>query len=552
MQWKGPYEVLEHVRDYNYRINIKGKPRTYHANMLKQYVERNTPEEVGMAMETSDPTVVEEMASAILDAEVDDAEICTFQPCQKETLTDVDINPELSETQKEEVKQLLQEFSDVFTDIPNYTDLGEHQIKLTSQDPVYQKLYPLPFALRETLSKEIDDMLKLNVIEPSTSAYASPVVMVKKPDGSTRVCVDFRQLNKITVFDPEPMPTAEDIFVKLSNDRYFSKFDLSKGYWQVPMKETDKQYTSFTTHRGMFQFRVMPFGLVNAPATFSRIMRKVLQAAQDLDNYLDDVLAHTRDWNQHLLGLRDLFTRLRKAKLAIRPTKCSIGYNRVEFLGFRVGDNQLQPISSKVDKVIHAPRPETKAQLRSFLGIVNYYRKFIPDFAAIAVPLTDLTKKNTPNTLIWESAQEKAFNTLRNFLVHPPVLHLPDLQKPFILQTDACKQGLGAVLLQEHDGIRYPVSFASRKLLPREQNYSTIEQECLAIVWAIQKFSNYLCSRHFLLETDHQPLQYLNRSRYQNGRLMRWALELQPYRFTVIAIKGSQNVGADFLSRHAI
>ncbi len=550
MQWKGPYTILEHVRGYDYRIDMKGKPRLYHANMLKQYIEREAPE-VGRALgdRNDDPEV---MAAAVLEAQDSGAtDLPTFQPLQKETWKEVDINPGLSELQKEQVRELLYEFSDIFTDVPKVTTLGEHQIHLTTNDPVYQKPYPLPYALRETLSNEIDTMLKLKVIEPSTSAYASPVVMIKKPDNSIRVCIDFRLLNKITVFDPEPMVTADEIFVKLAPDRYFSKFDLSKGYWQVPVRDTDKQYTAFTTHRGLFQCRTMPFGLLNAPATFCRIMRLVLKSAENLDNYLDDVLAHSRDWETQLQTLRDFFTRLRAANLALRPTKCSIGYSSLEFLGFNVGEGTLKPVPKKVEKVLQARRPETKAHLRSFLGLIGYYRHFIPHFAALAVPLTDLTKKNQPNHLKWGEAQENAFNTLRGYLVVPPVLHLPDLRRPFILQTDACREGIGAILMQEYDGIRYPIAFGSRKLLPREQNYSTIEQECLAVVWGIQKFENYLHNTHFVIETDHQPLQYLNRSRYQNGRLMRWSLELQPYRYTIRSIKGSQNVGADFLSRHS-
>ena len=178
------------------------------------------------------------------------------------------------------------------------------------------------------------------------------------------------------------------------------------------------------------------------------------------------------------------------------------------------------------------------------------YRKFIPNFAALAVPLTDLTKNGTPNQLTWTEPQEKAFQALRSHIACPPVLRLPDFAKEFILQTDACNDGVGGVLFQEETGVKHPVAFASKKLLPRERNYSTIEQECLAIVWAIQKFQNFLYGKPFVLEADHQPLQYLGKAQFQNGRLMRLALALQPYRFTIKAVKSSENIGADFLSRH--
>ena len=296
----------------------------------------------------------------------------------------------------------------------------------------------------------------------------------------------------------------------------------------------------------------MPFGLINAPATFSRIMRKLLDGSEKLYNYLDDVLAATDSWNVHLRVLRDLFNRVRDGRLAIRPSKCSVGYNTVKFLGYNVSSTGLSPARDTVDKLMRAPRPETKTQLRSFMGLVGFYRRFVPSFAQVAVALTDLTRKGAPNKLCWQAPQELAFVALRNYVANAPILRLPEYSKQFILQTDASAQGVGAILLQECEGLRHPIAFASRKLLPREQNYATIERECLAIVWGTLKFQKFLYGQHYLLEVDHEPLKYLSRSSYQNGRLMRWALALQPYRFTVKYIKGSQNVGADFLSRHSV
>jgi len=191
-------------------------------------------------------------------------ELETLNPLQKETIKDVKISPKLSESQKADIQALLEEYQDIFTDVPSITNLGEHGIQLTSAEPIKGKPYPLPHAMRETLERELDSMLAMGVIEEYSAAYASPIVMVKKPDGSTRVCIDYRKLNSVTVFDPEPMPTAEEIFAKLAGDRFFSKFDLSKGYWQVPVREQDRDLTTFICHRGLFRFRVMPFGLVNA------------------------------------------------------------------------------------------------------------------------------------------------------------------------------------------------------------------------------------------------------------------------------------------------
>lgn len=547
MQWQGPFTVLERVRGDDYKIRLSGRTSTYHANMLKKYWEREAIEKI----DNEDNVSVPELSAVVVETneEVDD-EIDLYREQQSETYKDVKISEELSEAERKDVMDLLDEFQDIFTDVPGLTTLGEHSITLTTDDPIHSKPYPIPHAMQDVVEKELETMLSLGIIEPSTSAYASPIVIVKKPDGSNRVCVDFRKVNKVTIFDPEPMPQPEQIFAKLQKDRYFSTFDVTKGFWQIPMRASDKPYTAFVTHRGLHQFRVMPFGLVNAPATFNRLMRKLLLGNDSLDNYVDDVLAHTVNWQYHICALRDFFGRVREAHLTLRPSKCFVGFPSVPYLGHTIGNHKLETKAEMVNKILQAPRPVDKKQLRSFLGLVGYYRKFIPNFAALAVPLTDLTKKGTPNQLTWTEPQERAFQALRSHIACPPVLSLPDFGKEFILQTDACNDGVGGVLFQEEAGVKHPVAFASKKLLPRERNYSTIEKECLAIVWAVQKFQNFLYGKPFVLETDHQPLQYLGKAQFQNGRLMRWALALQPYRFTIKAIKGSENIGADFLSRH--
>jgi len=540
MQWQGPYKVIECVRENNYVIQMETRKRTYHANMLKAYFERD-PEDMSIAN------------AAVIEPEDESEDMLElYSVRQTETYEDVDINPELSTEQQHQIRSLLYEFRDVFSDLPGLCNLGKHSIKLTTNEPVQSKPYSLPYAMRTVVDQEIDAMLKMQIIESSSSPYASPMVIVKKQDGhSNRVCIDYRKLNKITIFDAEPMTQMSEIFARLAGDQFLSKFDLSKGYWQVEVEPEDREKTAFVSHRGLYQFRVMPFGCVNAPATFNRIMRKLLEGSKNLDNFLDDALAHTRDWDQHLHTLRDFLTRIKDANLTLRPSKCSVGYNSVDFLGHKIGASSMQPKSDTVKKILEAPRPKTKKQLRSFLGLVGFYRQFIPNFAAVAVPLTDLTKKGQPNDLEWKQSQEDAFNTLRRCVTNPPILRLPDLEKEFILQTDASNDGIGAILLQKEDGVKHPIAFASKKFLPREKNYSTIERECMAIVWGIQKFQTYLYGRNFILETDHQPLQYLQKAKFQNGRLMRWALSLQPFRFTVHAIKGSENVGADYLSRNS-
>ena len=245
------------------------------------------------------------------------------------------------------------------------------------------------------------------------------------------------------------MPTAEKIFAKLSGDRFFSKFDLSKGYWQVPVREQDRDFTTFICHRGLFRFRVMPFGLVNAPATFNRLMRRVLRNNHNTDNYLDDVLAHTQDWPRHLATLRHFFECIRKANLTLRPSKCEIGETTVSFLGHTLTEGEMKPRPETVEKILRVPPPRTMKQLGALLGLASFYRKYVPDFAVIAAPLTDATRNGNPNEIVWNDRQEQAFQELKIRTSTPPILRLPDVTQPFIVQTDASHIEIGAVLLQE-------------------------------------------------------------------------------------------------------
>jgi hypothetical protein len=425
----------------------------------------------------------------------------------------------------------------------------ECDIKLTSSDPIRSKPYPIPQAYQENINQEIQDMLSLGIIERCESPYAHPIVMVRKKDGSNRFCIDFRKLNKITVFDPEPMPNPDQLFSKLSSSKYFSKIDLTKGYWQIPLSEQSKQFTAFLTQDSQYRFNYMPFGLVTAPAVFTRLMRKLLSGHSNVMNYIDDILIYTDNWAEHVKTLKNVLTILQMNNLAAKPSKCFIGYRSIEFLGHEVGEGKLKTNPSLLQKIHNEKLPTTKKQLRSFLGLTGYYRKFVPNYAEITVPLTDMTKQGKPEKLQWQEAQEKSFHYLKIILEKPPVLHLPDFCKTFIIACDASSVGLGALLKQEHDGKMFPIAYASKKLLEREKHYSVIERECLSIVWAIDKFDFFLSGRYFEIETDHQPLLYISQNKMINKRVMRWAMFLQEYRFRIIAVQGRKNHGPDYLSR---
>ena len=561
MHWKGPFPIVEKVNTMNYKIDFGHRTKTFHANMLKKY---NRRVEVNAAMVYHQPKsdIYQMVCTSVIEEEIQDEvspselrsftndELLCIPPMkQKEHVSDVHINPTLSKTNQTQVKQILEEFRDVLTDIPGKTRLEEHVITVTDPTPIRSKPYPIPHALRKDIQAEIKGMLRMGIISRSNSPYACPLLTVSKPDGSKRIVADMRKVNQITVFDAEPVPDQDEIFAQLSDDKYFTKMDLSKGYWQIPMSKKSKHLTAFVTHDGLYEYNMMPFGLVNAGATFSRAMRKLLEGLDGVHNYIDDILIHTRTWEEHQQKVSEVFSRLREAKLTARPTKCFIGYNEVEFLGHIVGRGVVKPKPDKVLSIKQAERPKTKTQVRSFLGLAGYYRKFIPNFSDVAAPLTDCTKKGEPNVIRWGETQEKSFQTLKGKLAMSPILQLPDLNKRFTLRTDASETGVGAILLQEIGGENFPVAYASKKLNKCQKNYSTMERECLAVIWGIQRFEPYLYGKEFILETDHQPLTCVRKSKVANGRIMRWALALQPYRFVMKVIKGVDNVGADYLSR---
>ena len=555
LKWQGPYQILQVMGHNNYRLKVGGQERTYHVNMLKEYFERKE-ESVGKGiLQCAAAAVipeVEEVDELGGENEMGESGVKVEMPCltQTETWRDVALCDELHEEQKSELQEMLQDFQDVLTDVPGRTDWIRHDIQLTSNEPIRKRPYPVPQAFKETMREEVDKMIEADIIEPSNSPYCSPSVIVKKKDGSNRYCIDFRALNNITVFDAEPMPRPDDLFREVgSNSRYLTKIDLSKGYWQILMSEEAKRLTAFATEKGLYQFKVMPFGLQGAPATFSRLMRKVTAGLSNVHNYLDDCLVHTESWEEHLICLKALFQRLREAGLTAKPSKCQVACSELEFLGHMVGSGKLFPTLDKIEALRDASPPKTKKEMRSFLGLASFYRRYVPNFAAIASPLTDATKKGKPNVVIWDEPLVRAYKTLKAALTSNPVLRLPDFSKSFLLQTDASDKGLGAILLQEHDGEKFPIVFLSRKLTPPEQNYSVIERECLALVWAVKSLDTYLQGREFVILTDHAPLLYLNKAKSDNGRLMRWALLMHQYRFRIESVPGKDNHGPDFLSR---
>ena len=460
------------------------------------------------------------------------------------------IGSQLTPCQRQELDDLLKQFEEVFHHLPGQTAVTEHRVETGGATPVRLAPYRIPQAFREDVQKELTEMLEHGVIEHSTSEWAFPMVVVQKKDRTLRLCVDYRRLNALSKSDAYPMPQVDDLIDQVGGAHYISTLDLTKGYWQVPVAQHDREKTAFTTPYGLFHFCRMPFGLQGAPATFQRMVDKLLDGLEYASAYLDDIIIFSSNWEDHLLHLEAVLQRLKQAGLTVKRKKCQFGMPECVYLGHSVGSGQVRPEEVKVKAIREFAVPETKRQVRSFLGIAGYYRKFIPHYASVAAPLSDLTRKSQPNTVAWTPECALAFEKLKLALCSEPVLKSPEFDRRFLLQTDASDRGVGAVLSQlGQDGLDCPITYFSRKLLPREKRYATIEKECLAIKLGIQAFRTYLEGRLFTIQTDHRSLQWLDRIKDTNPRLTRWSLFLQGYSYIVEYRSGPSNSNADGLSR---
>ena len=377
------------------------------------------------------------------------------------------------------------------------------------------------------------------------------MLLVGKPGGTYRAVVDYRNLNLQCHLDNFPMISCQDSLESLgsANAKYFSTIDLQSGYYQVPIEESSKPYTAFVTHDGLWEWNRMSFGLANAPACFTRLMTRVLQGLnwEIALLYLDDVIIFSKHFEGHLTNLRAVFTRLRNAKLTLKPSKCTFGREKIKFLGHVVSAQGIQTMDEKCKAVQEFPQPRKLRDVRAFLGLCSYYCKFIKDFAKIAAPLTDLTKREV--AFQWSDECEKAFRTLKQKLVNPPILAYPDYQKEYLLYTDASSTAVGMVLAQVQDGKECVISYGGKKLSNTEMRYSTTERECLAIIVSLKHFEHYLRGVQVTLITDHAALKWLLGQAQPKGRIARWVAFLQQFNYTIKHQAGKSISHVDGLSR---
>lgn len=456
---------------------------------------------------------------------------------------------ELRESESEDLKQFLATHLPKKSDTFSCTDLIEHNIDVGDEKPLKQPWYQISPIVEKALYKELDSMLEQGVIERCESEWSNPVVMVKKED-KYRFCLDFRKVNMITKKDVYPIPLMSNILDKLKSAMYISKIDLSKAFHQIPLTKESKAITAFRVPgKGLFQFTRMPFGLTNAPATFQRLMDKLIgpELEPHVFAYLDDIIIVTEDFQDHLVWLKLVLETLEKAGLVINPDKSEFCCSEVKYLGYLVNHKGLQVDPEKLGPIETFPAPKTVTQVRRFVGMASWYRRFIPDFSTKVEPINRLIAKGTK--FIWGPEQQTAFDLIKRMLLDAPILKCPDFTQRFYLQTDASNVGLGAVLSQGVKLDEKIVAYASRTLNKAERNYCTTELECLAIVWAVEKFRGYLEGSPFTVITDHNSLLWLHKLRNPSGRLARWAMRLLSYDITVIHRKGNLHHVPDALSR---
>ena len=455
----------------------------------------------------------------------------------------------------------VQEFTKLFPDVfirpgkrnadkdMKLEELGAHEIIMQEgTSPITKHPYRMsPRELTE-VKLQIEKLLDQQMIQPSSSPWASPVIFAKKKDGSLRMCVDFRAVNRLTKRDTYPIPRVDDNLDRLGECDFFSTIDLESGFHQIKMKQNSVEITAFNTRYGKFEYLVMPFGLCNAPSTFQRVMNLVLSDLIDKTCvvYIDDILVFSQSKEDHRKHLMEIFARLDSYGLLINTRKSKFFQKEVNYLGFVVSKNSIKPDPEKVKVVKEWDTPKSETEVRSFIGLLNYYRRFIEDFSNKALPLLELTKKET--NFKWDQDCDKSFNTLKEALITAPVLRMPNYEQQFHVWPDASQFAVGGILSQVHEGFHHPIAYMSCKLSPTEQKYSTTERELYAMLLSLKKFRCYVDGREILVHTDHRPLTWARGLKDPKPRIWGWLEEIEQFLPHIQYVSGSKQP-ADALSR---
>lgn len=466
-----------------------------------------------------------------------------------DTQVDFDKLLHLPSVKRHALTALLNKFPDVLTTELGTSKVCEYEIELVDNTPVRRPPYRLSPPKVHILREHIAEMLESGVIRPSTSNYSSPVFLVPKPDGKFRPVIDYRHLNAKINIESVPLPDVHTAFAWFKGATIFSSLDLNQAYYQIPLAESCKKYTAFCTDWNLFEYNKVPFGLATGAQVLTRTLDKIFADVkfQYVYHYLDDLVIYSNNFEEHLAHLEEVLTRLRQAGLTVNPGKVKFATDQLSFLGHKVSAHGVTIDPERTKSILAFAVPRNATEVARFLGMVNYFHKFIPNLANVAAPLNMLRKKGVK--FEWTSEQENAFRRLQECIVSPPVLAIPDFSKSFILQTDASPVALGAVLLQETGDGRRAIAYASRTLTMQERKYSIFELEALAVLFGTEKFKMYLEHVEFELETDSQALSWVLAKPRTTGRIARWAVRLSAFKFSVRHIRGVDNAVADALSR---
>lgn len=475
-----------------------------------------------------------------------------FEEYSLQAETGVDDGPDLSHLSAERadrVRNILAKFPQVLTKKLGRTNLINYDIELSDLKPVRSPPYPLAPPKMEICRGLVQQLLDDDVVEPSISNYASPCFAVPKPNNKHRLVVDYRKLNQKVQFESIPVPDLKTAFSFFGKARYFVVIDLNQAYHQIPLSQKSKPYTAFCTPWNLYQYKCMPFGISVGGCVLSRLLDQVLHDLKfkNLVHYLDDLVLYAETFEELMVLLEEVLERLKRAGLTINPVKLQIAVEKIIYLGHEISYRSIRIDPNRTKPIREFPPPTSTKGIARFIGMVGFYSKFIPQFAHWAAPLNMLRRKNVP--FVWTEEHQKAFEHLKDAICNPPILCIPDFKSEFILQSDASNKAVGAVLLQERDGVRMPVSFYSKRLTEAEAKFSTYELECLAAILSMEHFRAFLEHSSFQLETDNMALSWLLSHPRQQGRLARWVLRVSSFRFQVRHIRGTQNIIADSLSR---
>ena len=451
----------------------------------------------------------------------------------------------------EKMSQFMEKFKKVFGEPDILLEAKVEPLKIkTTGGPVAQKPYRLPLTKLAIVDEEIDKMLKLGVIRPSASPYASPITLAPKPDGTTRFCIDFRRLNAITVNNKYPLPNIREIFDRLGGSKIYSTIDMKSGYWQIPLHKSAIEKTAFTCHRGLYEWLRLPFGLKNAPSQYMAIINKVLgkYIGKFCLVYLDDVIIYSKSVTDHHKHLNLIFEALQAANLTVKESKCHFFETEVKLLGYIINQHGLRAQTEKTSAILTQPAPTNIDELRRFLGLASYYRTLVPNFAELADPLCRLLRKDS--VWCWNEEQNNAFNRIKVELCSERVIAYPDLNKPYIIHSDASDYAVGAVLSQiDETGMERPIQYLSGRLIGSQTKWSPIEKEAFALVYALKKFHCYVYGSEVTCYTDHKPLLSFFVGEIKNTKVQRWSILISEYGAKIAYKEGRRNIRADQFSR---